>query len=133
MREFVNCMSYALDVEGRNLGPFKLDLYYSHGLPENEIRYAAEKLGRKIRKLENKDDPLNEGEWLIAFFGFIPIRYDAFLESYLYDYHFIKFDGQWMHRRYINSKITPVREELFLEFESQGFEPMYFAVKRMEN
>lgn len=129
---FVNCMSYALDVENENINHFDLDLWYSHNT-ENIIREASKRLNRSSRLLDNEFSPLQKDEWLIAFFGIIPLRYDNYGDVEQIDYHFMKYEnGTWMHRRCIGANITKVTGEVFVEFLALGYKPQFFAIKKVE-
>ena len=128
-----NCMTSALKIEDMNITS-NLDLWYSRN-PEDEIREKIEKahLNRKLRRLENENSPLEEGEWLIAFFGFIPYKFDYEGRPEMWDYHFIYMEnGKWMHRSHIGAEITEIEKDLFKNFEVAGYPPQFFAVKRVE-
>ena len=127
---FINCMTFAFKLESLNLNALDLKLWYSRD-PEQSIREKVERFYRSIRRLENKDSKLESDEWLVAFFGFIPIKFDYEGTPEEYDYHFMKYEnGMWMHRPSIGKGVFPVEEETFLEYESEGYPAQYFAVRR---
>jgi len=126
-------MTYALDLENQNINRLDLTLWYSHN-PEEEIRRKCEQFNRSIRRLENVDSFLEKDEWIIAFYGFIPIHfnYEGFPDRY--DYHFMKLqNGVWMHRPSIGKTICVVTEDVLSAFIAEGYQPQYFAVKRIED
>lgn len=128
---FVNCMTAALKIENENISPLDLNLWYSRN-PENEIREKCERLNRSCRRLENEGSPLEEEEWLIAFFGFIPLHRDYEGRVDQYDYHFIFHDGnKWLHRPSKGKEICTVSDNLIADFTNAGFPPQFFAIKRV--
>lgn len=128
-----NCMTAALKIEDMNITS-DLNLWYSRD-PESEIREKIEKahLNRKLRRLDSENSPLEKGEWLIAFFGFIPYKFDYEGRPEMYDYHFIFMEnGKWMHRSHIGAEIAEIEDDLFKNFEDAGYPPQFFAVKQVE-
>ena len=123
-----NCMTFALKIENTtNYSNFNL-WYFQNQVPEDVIREHLKKINRSCRRLESENSALEKGEWLIAFFGFIPYHYDYEGRPDMYNYHFIRRVGhKWMHRQSINADITPISDNLIEEYK-----PMYFAVKQVE-
>lgn len=128
-----NCMTYALELENMNIDSLDLNLWYSRN-PESQIREKCQQFNRSIRQIESDNSPLEEGEWMIVFFGFIPYHYDYEGRPDMYDYHFIrrKEDQKWYHRTGIGGKISEIEENLFSEYLNSGYPPQYFAVKQVE-
>lgn len=126
-------MTYALQIEDIDIDHLDLDLWYSRN-PDSEIREKCERFNRSCRRLKYEKDSLEEDEWLIAFYGFIPLHYDYEGIPDMYDYHFMKYeDGVWMHRPSIGKDICPVPSEVISAFKAEGYSPQYFAVKRIED
>ncbi len=128
-------MTYALKIEDIGISALELNLWYTQSQnPEDVIREKLMKFNRSCRRLESEDSPLEKGEWLIAFFGFIPYHYDYEGRPDKYDYHFIRLENnQWMHREGIGEDISIVSDEIIKAFKSEGYQPQYFAVKQVED
>lgn len=129
-----NCMTFALKIEDMDISYSNFDFWYFQSKnPEDVIREHLKEFNRSCRRLENETSPLEKGEWLVAFFGFIPSHYDYEGRPDKYDYHFIRWvDNKWMHRKCISAEITPISDNLIEEFTEAGYKPMYFAIKQVE-
>mgnify|MGYP004607678489 CR=1 FL=1 len=130
-----NCMTYALQIEDMDISILDLNLWYHQSQnPEDVIREKLKEFNRSCRSLANQNSPLEKGEWLIAFFGFIPYHFDYEGRPDAYDYHFIKWDdNQWKHRKCIKADITPISDDVINEFIKKGYNPKFFAVKTVED
>ena len=128
----VNCITEAFDL-GEYPGS-SWDFYISpcHSIVKrlNTLMVHHSRSAREV----SPNEPLLKDEWLIAMFGPFPTKYDYEHIPERYDYHFIfQKGGQWLHRDGPGEPITPVnKEELFEYFETRGYPPQYFAVRRVE-
>jgi len=127
-----NCFTASFKIE-----PYigsSYDFYLSHkdSLCE-DLNALVNPLGRVCRSLTTEEAPLEEGEWLICFFGpFVTKRdYEGIPEAW--DYHVIfKEDDVWKHRDGQGKPIEVIGDNLFEYFRGHGIEPKYFAVKQVE-
>lgn len=126
-----NCITAAFKIE-----PFKgspLDLYISpYCCILEKLNFLMNPFDRICRSLKNPlESFLEEGEWLIAFFGpFVSqVDYEGNPESW--DYHCIFFEnGIWKHRDGQERKITEAIG-IFEYFARYQISPQYFAVKKV--
>lgn len=129
---FRNCMTYALKIEDVDVNPNDLRLWYSSN-PEEEIQEKCNLFHRSCRKISSPKD-INSNEWLIAFFGFVPIHYDYEGLADRFDYHFMIWEnGHWEHRQGIGKDISIVSQETINSFIAEGFPPQYFAIRKTES
>ena len=124
-----NCITAAFKIE-----PFEgssWDLYISPSSSVLEqLNTLMHPLGRVCRSIETPMSPIEEEEWIIAFFGPFVTKcdYEGFPEAW--DYHVIFFeDGVWKHRDGKGAEITKVSDDVFTYFENHRISPSYFAVK----
>lgn len=128
-----NCLTYALQIEDIDIADTDLMLWYSR-FPEKAIQEKCKKFGRKCRSLENEYSEIHDSEWIIAFYGFIPIHWDYEGLPDQWDYHFMrKVDNIWIHRPYIGAtEILVVPEETRRAFINEGYPPLFFAISKVE-
>lgn len=128
-----NCITASFKIEPYNGSSYDFYLSRKSSLCE-DLNSLMNPLGRVCRSLKTQEDPLQEGEWLIAFFGpFVTKRdYEGTPEDW--DYHVIFFeDNVWKHRDGKGAEITEVSEDLFDYFVGKHkINPQYFAVKQVE-
>ena len=129
-----NCLTYALQIEGQKGVDYYtfLDLAYTKNTV-NELKEIAKKFRRSLRQLESTEESLIDGEWIMVLYGPIVTKRDYEGIPAEYDVHAIKVnnDGIWTHRRHIEADITEVPQSTLKAFASEGYEPQYFAVKRI--
>ncbi len=128
----LNCMTYALDIDDQCVEDADSFLYSS--FPEKAIQEKCKKFGRICRKLESENSEIYDGEWIIAFYGFIPVHRDYEGIPDNWEYHFMKkVDTIWMHRPYVNAtEISVVPEETKEAFIRSGYPPLFFAISKVE-
>lgn len=126
-----NCITSAFKIEPYDGSSWDLYIYpkrYCSTL--EQLNTLMNPLGRICRSLENQDSLLEEGEWLIGFYGPFPTKYYEGIPE-LWDYHVIfKEDNVWKHRDGKGQPITEVSEDLFQYFRGHEIELQYFAVKK---
>ena len=130
-----NCLTYALQIEGQKGVDYYtfLDLAYTKNIV-NELKEIAKKFKRSLRQLESAKESLINGEWVMVLYGPIVTKRDYEGRPVEFDVHAIKIiDGIWTHRRHIEADITEVPQSTLKAFASEGYEPQYFAVKRIED
>ena len=130
----VNCLSFAMKLENipdLDVSP-NLDFHLS---PEEAISKLAERFGMGSRKLASENSPLEKGEWLIAFWGFIYF-YDSDnygLFSCVPDYHFAckGDDGIWRERMSWSAPIEEIDfSKLVEDFKKAGYPVQFFALRK---
>lgn len=128
----LNCMTYALDIEDQCLED--IDSFLYSRFPEKAIQEKCKKFGRNCRLLKSDNDELYDGEWVIAFYGFIPTHRDYEGLPDQWDYHFMrKVADIWIHRPYIGAtEIAVVPEETRNAFIKEGYPPLFFAISKVE-
>ncbi len=131
-----NCLTYALGIEDKevevNFYSFS-DLAYTRNTV-SELERIAKGFNRSMRRLKSADDELKNGEWIMVLYGPIITKRDYEGRPVEFDVHAIKVvDGLWSHRQCIDAEVTSVPDSTPEAFASEGYEPQYFAVKRIED
>ena len=129
-----NCLTYALQIEdNKEVDFFSFsDLTYTRNTV-SALKKIAKGFNRSIRRLESTDDQLIDDEWIMVLYGPIIAKRDYEGRPVQFDVHAIKVvDGLWYHRRCIDAEVTSVPQSTLKAFASEGYEPQYFAVKRIE-
>lgn len=127
----MNCLTYALQVEGRigDESPENLEWWKT---PLEAVSNFAGQYDLQVRPIEAHQE-LCPGEWRICFFGWIPVRRDYEHRVVLCDYHLLRqeADGRWVHRETWGSAPQEADlESLTAKYRRCGYEPRYFAVRR---
>ena len=127
-----NCITAAFRLDNYQGSLWDFYIYPSRSIIE-QLNTLMRPFSRVVREV-SEDEILLEDEWMIAMFGPFPTKYDYEHMPEKYDYHFIFLkEKQWMHRDGPGAPITPVnKEELFEYFETRGYPPQYFVVRRVE-
>lgn len=135
MKKFINCMTHALDIENEDILNSDLRLWYSSD-PFTEILVKCKDTYHRTCRKVNSEEDLLDGEWLVAFFGFVAIKFDYEGRPEGYDYHFArrKNDGTWTERPSVYSEIQNVDiNNLTSEYSKKGIEPMFLAIGKVED
>ena len=126
-----NAMTHALKLEERDFSPLELDLGYSKDAFKEISEKCREVFNLTCRQVK-RNDSLTEGEWLIVFFGYWPIKYDYEGTPEVWDYTFARQEeeGTWTERASTDSKVTTVNiDGLITEFKKENIKPLFIAVK----
>lgn len=135
MKKFINCMTYALDIEGYNLLNSELKLWYSLD-PFVEISTKCQDTYHRTCRKVNSVDDLLDGEWLVVFFGFVAIKFDYEGRPEDYDYHFARREsnGTWTERPSVYTEIQDVDiDNMISEYAKIGIKPMFLAIGKVED
>lgn len=134
MKTIINCMTHALDIEGYNLLNSELKLWYSLD-PFAEISTKCQDTYHRTCRKVNSVDDLLDGEWLVAFFGFVAIKFDYEGRPEDYDYHFARREsnGTWTERPSLYSEIQNVDiDNMISEYAKIGIKPLFLAIGKAD-
>lgn len=130
MRDFINCMTHALDLENKGIPSSEFRLWYSFD-PFAEISVKCKKSFHRTCRKVKRNDKLHEGEWLVAFFGFVALKFDYEGRPEIFDYHFVRQEigGIWTERPSIFQEVRTTDIDCMIsEYAKVGIKPMFLAI-----
>ncbi len=134
MKKFVNCMTHALKLENEEIPYFEFNLWYSSDPFVGISTKCEHSYHRTCRKVK-RNDKLHEDEWLVAFFGFVALKFDYEGRPESFDYHFVRqeSDGTWTERPSIYQEINTTNiDNMISEYAKVGIKPMFLAIGKVE-